>query len=196
LRSARTGGARCVSRGRASYPAIPRAAPRQCSTHGATDALRKRGYDPDEPRIPEHHTGGGEWTRDSVAAADNVNVRPGEPLPIPIPAGWDKPLEHKPPEYESPWRDLFTDFYQLSIRQPIRDLGELLAHPEDIPNAIGSVAPGVPIAEISVPLAEFLTYISALRAGAAAGTTLAQGPGLSPQSVRSELARTTIWLEN
>jgi len=54
----------------------------------ATDALLKRGYDsydPNEPRIPKHHAGGGEWTRNTVAAADNVGVRSGEPPPIPPP---------------------------------------------------------------------------------------------------------------
>jgi hypothetical protein len=56
-----------------------RSCARRCASaqRAATETLRKRGYDPDEPRIPKHHTGGGEWTRDSVAAADNVNVRPG-----------------------------------------------------------------------------------------------------------------------
>jgi hypothetical protein len=34
-------------------------------------ALRKYGYNPEEPRIPEYHTGGGEWTR--VAGSDNPN---------------------------------------------------------------------------------------------------------------------------
>jgi hypothetical protein len=33
--------------------------------------LRKHGYNPDEPRIPRYHVGGGEWTR--VAANDDPN---------------------------------------------------------------------------------------------------------------------------
>jgi hypothetical protein len=54
----------------------------------ATDALLKRGedgYDADEPRIPKHHAGGGEWTGNTVAAADDADIRRGEPPAIPPP---------------------------------------------------------------------------------------------------------------
>jgi len=52
----------------------------------AADALHKRSYDPNEPRVPRHHTGGGEWTRNTLAAADDVSVRSGELPPIPPPS--------------------------------------------------------------------------------------------------------------
>jgi hypothetical protein len=54
----------------------------------ATDALLKRGvdgYDDNEPRIPKHHAGGGEWTGNTVAAADEVGTRRGEPPLVPPP---------------------------------------------------------------------------------------------------------------
>jgi hypothetical protein len=33
---------------------------------------RKYGYNPQEPRIPEHHTGGGEWTRFAASTTDDA----------------------------------------------------------------------------------------------------------------------------
>jgi hypothetical protein len=41
--------------------------------------LRKYGYNPEEPRVPKRHTGGGEWTQ--TAASDN----PGQASDAPIP---------------------------------------------------------------------------------------------------------------
>jgi hypothetical protein len=35
--------------------------------------LRKYGYNPDEPRIPKHNRGGGEWTRDTQFASSTVD---------------------------------------------------------------------------------------------------------------------------
>lgn len=146
-----------------------------------TDPLRKRGYDgydPNEPRIPKHHTGGGERTRDSVAAADNAGVRPGEPLPIPIFQGWDKPHEHQPPGHS-----LLTDIYDATLREPVRDVRELIAHPEDIPNAIASVASGPgPLAELPVVIAERATPIRAPIGGAVARTAA----GASAEAVAAD----------
>lgn len=146
-----------------------------------TDPLRKRGYDgydPNEPRIPKHHTGGGERTRDSVAAANNAGVRPGEPLPIPIFQGWDKPHEHQPPGHS-----LLTDIYDATFREPVRDVRELIAHPEDIPNAIASVAPGLgPIAEMPVVIAEPATSIRVPIGGAVARTAA----GASAEAVAAD----------
>jgi hypothetical protein len=130
--------------------------------------LGQDGYDPDEPRIPKHHTGGGEWTSSSVAAADNTNDRPYNPLPIPIPEVRDEPQEQKPP-YEPPARNFVTDFYEQSIRQPFRDISRLVTHPEEIPDAIASVAPGLgPIAEVPLVVGEVATSIRAIGRGAMA----------------------------
>jgi hypothetical protein len=41
--------------------------------------LRKYGYNPDEPRVPKHSAGGGEWTR--VAANDDSNPASDAPKP-------------------------------------------------------------------------------------------------------------------
>jgi len=71
-----------------------RARQRTRAERARTEALLKRGYDgydPNEPRVPKHHAGGGEWTRSTVAAADTISVRPGEPLPVPIPHEPDRP---------------------------------------------------------------------------------------------------------
>jgi hypothetical protein len=40
--------------------------------------LRKYGYDPEEPRVPKHQTGGGQWTKDGTqfAASDTDDATP------------------------------------------------------------------------------------------------------------------------
>jgi len=120
----------------------------------------------------KHHTGGGEWTRNTVAAADNTHQW-RDSLPIPLP---ESPSRKPPEPKQTP--GLATDIYNATLRAPVRDLGELIAHPEDIPDAIGSVALGLgPAGEIPLVIAEFLTYVRALRAGAAAGATASAGAG-------------------
>jgi hypothetical protein len=123
--------------------------------------------------VPEHHTGGGEWTRNTVAAADNAGIQWRDSLPIPLP----DPASVKPTE-PKPESGLATEIYNATLRAPVRDIGHLIEYPEEIPNAIAGVAPGLgPVGEIPVAIAELLTALRALGgvvAEGAAGTAVVE----------------------
>jgi hypothetical protein len=49
-----------------------------------SSALRKHGYDPEEPRVPKHNAGGGRWTKDGASAAARIaeaSEKPASSLP-------------------------------------------------------------------------------------------------------------------
>jgi len=56
-----------------------------------------------------------------------------------------------------------SDFYNLTILQAGKDIGDLLSHPGEIPGAIASVAPGLgPIAELPQAVSGALGVIRAI----------------------------------